>query len=53
MCKGTSADRPGNAHLFDFVACSNCAISSACLHKDGKEGCRFGVEGHKNENNSR
>ena len=43
--KGTSADRPGNANLFDFVKCENCVLYNLCKTKDNKAatGCHFGV----------
>lgn len=45
--KGTGADRPSNAHLFDYVSCRKCNIHSKCKVKDNtnRTGCRCGVEG--------
>ena len=45
--KGTSADRPSKAHLFDFVKCAECVLYDKCRTKDllTGYGCRFGVGG--------
>lgn len=45
--KGTSADKPTIAHIFDYVKCVKCNIYNKCKYKDGanRTGCRCGVEG--------
>ena len=44
--KGTSADKPTNAHMFDYVKCEKCNIYNKCKYKNdaNRTGCRCGVE---------
>jgi hypothetical protein len=41
--KGTCANCPSDAYLFDYVNCDNCAVEN-CSRRDEVTGCRFGVE---------
>ena len=44
MIKGTSIDKPTSAHPFNWTSCDACVLSENCKHKEGRQGCNFGVD---------
>lgn len=46
--KGTCAECPSDAYLFDWTECNKCMLFDDCNNKENRDGCHFGVDNEEN-----